>query len=72
MWLARQRELWDHTSVLQATVKNLFVTDKSELANPLKLNPYRQEAKPQEKVLRINKSLAIGIFKEFYGKKKKK
>lgn len=74
MWLSRQRELWDHTAVLQAAVKNLFATEKSELVNPLKLNPYRQEVKQKQEddeVLRIDKSLAIAIFSEFYGKKKK-
>lgn len=74
MWLSRQRELWDHTAVLHAAVKNLFATNANEMVSPLKLNPYRLEVKKpgKDEVLRIDKSLAAEILKELYGKKKKK
>ncbi|MEI8244631.1 MAG: hypothetical protein WCI51_02305 [Lentisphaerota bacterium] len=54
--------------MLTATVKNLFVTKKSNLVDPESLNPYREHKEAaKERVLKVDKKFMINIFEGMYG-----
>ena len=68
MMIGRQRAEWQRAAMLTATVKNLFVTKKSNLVSPESLNPYRERKEAsQERVLKVDKNFMIDIWSEMYG-----
>ena len=68
MMIGRQRAEWSRTAMLTATVKNLFVTKKSNIVAPESLNPYRERLEDKaEQVLKVDKTFMINLFEDMYG-----
>lgn len=63
---ARNREAWNHTAVMLATIINLYRPKGKKPVKAEELNPYARQ-KRNSNAITINKQEAIAVFKAMAG-----